>query len=164
MSASKKTTPKTTKSPAPATKSSKAAAKSAPKKPTSKAAPSAEAVATAGIVAAVARAAAPAMIATPTTAAVVPSVKAAAAAVRTSITAKVDVGFGNALYIRGEGPGLSWDHGREMRNVAADLWHLELGESARPFAFKFLINDVAWSTGADYMLAPGASGTFSPAF
>jgi hypothetical protein len=29
----------------------------------------------------------------------------------TTIEAKIDVGFGNNLFVRGEGPGLSWEKG-----------------------------------------------------
>src|SRR5690606_12500637 len=32
----------------------------------------------------------------------------------TVIVAKIDVGFGNALYLRGDGPGLSWSKGVPM--------------------------------------------------
>src|SRR6266513_3145258 len=61
--------------------------------------------------------------------------------VTTTIAAKIDIGFGNALYIRGEGPGLSWDRGVRMDCVTNDEWQLSLPESARPVTFKLLIND-----------------------
>lgn len=41
-----------------------------------------------------------------------PAVKTApSSVVTTKIVALIDVGFGNTLYIRGEGPGLSWEKG-----------------------------------------------------
>lgn len=97
------------------------------------------------------------------------SVPAAAAkvvptAVVTKIAANIDVGFGNALYIRGEGAGLSWDKGLRMECVAGDRWELTLGDSSRPFVFKFLINDDTWSSGDDFTVPPGASATFTPSF
>jgi hypothetical protein len=82
----------------------------------------------------------------------------------TTITALIDVGFGNSLYIRGEGPGLSWDKGVGLQCVGDDKWTLSLGESARPVVFKFLINDVSWSVGEDYTVAPGTSITVTPVF
>jgi hypothetical protein len=82
----------------------------------------------------------------------------------TTITAQIDVGFGNALFIRGEGPGLSWDDGVEMECIGNELWRICLGESARGFTFKFLVNDLSWSTGPDYSVASGAAVTLIPQF
>jgi len=152
---------KSTKSPAPATKkvsikvAAKAvkavlpaakAAKKAAKKPAAK--PS--------------KATAPKALAKP---APKPKISAGAAAqVQTTITASIDIGFGNALYLRGEGAGLSWDRGLPMNCVANDLWSLELGESARPIVYKFLVNDLTWSTGEDYVINSGANVQLVPTF
>ena len=84
--------------------------------------------------------------------------------VETTITALIDIGFGNSLYLRGEGAGLSWDAGLRMDCVADDKWSVTLGESARPVVFKFLINDISWSAGEDYTIAPGTSITVTPVF
>lgn len=141
----KKTTSKT-KSPAPATKTTKPKSKKS------------AAETTPAAVAAVALAAAPAPVALATPAPV------AASPVSTTIQARIDVGFGNTLYIRGEGAGLSWDSGRLMTCVEDDLWQVKLGESARPIAFKFLINDLTWSAGPNYTTNAGQSVTLSPTF
>lgn len=135
MTAIKKTITKSSKSPAPATKTTTSAAKK--KVP----AVSAPAIAFA------------------------PKVNAVAAKpVVTAITARIDVGFGNALYIRGEGPGLSWDKGVLMKCVGDDAWAIALGESARGYTFKFLINDLTWSVGPDFNVEAGQTVTFSPGF
>jgi hypothetical protein len=84
--------------------------------------------------------------------------------VSTSISAKVDVGFGNTLYLRGVGPGLSWDTGVALTNAGEDSWTITLPESARPVTFKFLINDVTWSTGEDYVVESGSTTSFTPTF
>jgi hypothetical protein len=94
----------------------------------------------------------------------VPAAKTAPAVVVRTISANFDVGFGNALYLRGEGPGLSWDKGVRMECVADDRWSLALGGSAKPFVFKFLVNDEKWSAGPDYTVSPGTTVTLSPAF
>ncbi len=94
----------------------------------------------------------------------VPAVKTVPTAVVTTITANIDVGFGNSLYIRGEGSGLSWDKGLRMECVSDDRWRIVLGESARPFVFKFLINDQTWNLGDDYTVVPGSSITLAPVF
>lgn len=82
----------------------------------------------------------------------------------TTISARIDVGFGNLLYLRGEGPGLSWDRGVPMNCVENDRWQATLGESARPFTFKFLINDLTWSSGVDFTVESGGSVTLTPEF
>lgn len=94
----------------------------------------------------------------------VPAAKVQPSAVVTTVSAQIDVGFGNALYVRGEGPGLSWEKGLRMECIADDRWSLALGESLRPFVFKFLINDETWSAGPDYTVAPGSTVTLQPAF
>ncbi|MBL9189984.1 MAG: hypothetical protein JNK23_21065 [Opitutaceae bacterium] len=153
MSASKKTKSTTAKSPAPATKT--APAKSAAK---TKAVVPAKAPAPAKTT----KAAAPATPAPrPAPVAVKP---VARKPVLTTISARVDVGFGNALYIRGEGAGLSWDQGLLMECLEADLWRITLPESAHGHIFKFLVNDLSWSAGPDYTVPGGADVTLTPEF
>jgi hypothetical protein len=82
----------------------------------------------------------------------------------TFISARVDIGFGNHLYLRGEGPGLSWDHGIAMDCIAADGWAATLKGASTPVVFKVLINDVTWCTGNDYVVEPGQSVTVTPTF
>ena len=94
----------------------------------------------------------------------VPAAKVKPTVVVTTISANVDVGFGNGLYVRGEGPGLSWEKGLRMECVSDDRWSIALGEAARPFVFKFLINDENWSLGDDYVVAPGSSIALTPIF
>lgn len=82
----------------------------------------------------------------------------------TFISAKIDIGFGNHLYIRGEGPGLSWDHGLAMDCVGAGLWTSTVKNATVPVTFKVLVNDLSWSTGNDYVVEPGQSITVVPTF
>lgn len=102
-----------------------------------------------------------------TQAAPVPVVPAAAAkpkGIRVTITAKVDVGFGNALYIRGDGAGLSWNKGSLLDCVSNDTWSIVLPSVDKPLAFKLVLNDEVWSAGEDYNAAPGDTVTVTPAF
>jgi len=87
-----------------------------------------------------------------------------AAPLLTTITASIDIGFGNALYLRGDGAGLSWDRGLLMNCVADDTWSLELGESNRPIICKFLVNDLTWSAGEDYVASSGVTMNIAPTF
>ena len=82
----------------------------------------------------------------------------------TFISAKIDIGFGNHLYLRGTGPGLSWDHGIAMDCVGAGLWTVTVKHATAPVAFKLLVNDLSWSTGDDFTAEPGQSITVVPAF
>jgi hypothetical protein len=146
MTAIKKTTSKSAKSPAPATKS----AKSAPKK-----------TASASTSVAPASAGGPAVVITHSG----PNVKAnLTSPASTTVTARIDIGFGNTLYVRGEGPGLSWDKGVPMNCISNDEWQISLGESSRPFLIKFLINDATWSSGPDYTVPSGVKLMLVPQF
>ena len=82
----------------------------------------------------------------------------------TFISAKIDIGFGNHMYIRGEGPGLSWDRGIAMDCVGAGLWTVTVKNAATPVAFKLLVNDLSWSSGGDFVAEPGQSLTIAPSF
>ncbi|HUR58738.1 MAG TPA: hypothetical protein VM029_13580 [Opitutaceae bacterium] len=149
MPAIKKSTSKTAKSPAPATKSTRAPAKKAA---AARTAPAAQTAPVALAVAALSVAAPKSVKAVPTK------------PVTTTIRACIDVGFGNSVYVRGEGPGLSWDKGVLMECLGQDQWQVALGESSRPFLVKFLVNDQTWSTGPDYTVPSGVSLTLAPQF
>ncbi len=82
----------------------------------------------------------------------------------TTINAQIDVGFGNTLYIRGEGSGLSWDKGMVMDCVADDRWVITLSDAVTPVTFKFLLNDLTWCVGNDYVVMPGEAVTLVPSF
>jgi hypothetical protein len=161
MSASKKTNTKSTKSPAPATTAS--APKTAAKTKTAPAVISAPAPARAAITPAP-KAVAPKVAVPAVTRAPEPVKPIESKPVVTTIAARIDVGFGNALFLRGEGPGLNWEKGVEMNCVANDLWHITLPESASGYTFKFLLNDSTWSKGADFTATCGANVTLTPEF
>jgi hypothetical protein len=81
----------------------------------------------------------------------------------TIITAHANIGFGNTLYLRGDGPGLSWDKGVPLDCLSDDKWSLAI-EHATPFTFRVLLNDLVWCTGDNYTAAPGASIEITPEF
>lgn len=89
---------------------------------------------------------------------------ATTAASVTTISAKIDIGFGNHLTLRGEGPGLSWDQGLTMDCTNNTLWSAVLKGATAPVVFKFLVNDISWSIGKDYVVEPGQSVTVTPTF
>jgi hypothetical protein len=93
-----------------------------------------------------------------------PAKKKSGETAATFISAQIDVGFGNHLYLRGEGPGLSWDHGVAMDCTGAGLWTASVKNAKVQVIFKLLVNDVSWSTGNDFVVAPGQSITVTPSF
>ena len=81
----------------------------------------------------------------------------------TTIEAKIDVGFGNNLFVRGEGAGLSWEHGTPLKCVDPQTWQLAL-EAKAPLKFKLLLNDSVWMAGEDLVVTPGKRVEVTPAF
>lgn len=81
----------------------------------------------------------------------------------TVIEAKIDVGFGNHLFVRGQGAGLSWERGTPLTCVGPDTWRLAVEASDR-LKFKLLLNDRVWATGEDVVVPPGKQVAVKPAF
>ena len=97
-----------------------------------------------------------------------PSLPACATAVLsggavTTIAVKSDVGFGNAVFLRGSGCGLNWEHGVPLTCLDGKTWHWS-GMIKSPLSFKVLINDRIWSTGSDLMVVPGQMLEVNPTF
>ena len=82
----------------------------------------------------------------------------------TTITAKVDVGFGNRLFLRGEGADLSWENGTLMECVDDDTWVWTTDQASAGIVFKFCLNDENWSLGDDLTVAAGGQVSVSPRF
>ena len=83
---------------------------------------------------------------------------------KTTIAARVDVGFGNNLYIRGDGAGLSWDVGILMRNLSPYEWAWETKSSNKPIEYKLLINDELWANGENQFAQPEETAITAPTF
>src|SRR5262245_13779729 len=81
----------------------------------------------------------------------------------TTIEAKIDVGFGNTVYLRGQGPGLSWERGVPCECVNGNTWRWT-APRAEKLTFKLLLNDSVWAKGADLVIGPGEKVEVVPAF
>ena len=81
----------------------------------------------------------------------------------TTIEVKRDVGFGNAVFLRGQGGGLTWERGMPLACVDAQTWRWS-GVTKDPIQFKVLINDKIWSAGNDLKIAPGQKMEVAPEF
>jgi len=51
------------------------------------------------------------------------------------------IGIGNRLFIRGEGPGLSWEKGVPLQFVSIGKWRWETNDAAEPVKFRIYKND-----------------------
>ena len=51
------------------------------------------------------------------------------------------IGIGNRLFIRGDGPGLTWDKGVPLQFVSIGKWRWETAEATAPVQFKLYKND-----------------------
>ena len=81
----------------------------------------------------------------------------------TVIEAKIDVGFGNQLFLRGQGSGLSWDRGIPLECVDSKTWRLTFPAQEK-LLFKLLLNDSIWAQGEDVTVTPGQRVEVTPAF
>ncbi len=81
-----------------------------------------------------------------------------------AIMARVNVGWGNTLYIRGEGGCLSWDIGLPMLCSGGDCWVWSCRAGQAPREFKFLINDVTWAEGGNLVMSGADITICSPVF
>lgn len=83
---------------------------------------------------------------------------------KTVIEAKIDIGFGNLLYIRGDAPGLSWKSGVPMDCRGTDSWSVSMSDANSAFEYKVLINDIHWAVGGNEIAQPGVTSTTEPNF
>tara|TARA_B100001057_G_scaffold398130_1_gene408543 strand:+ start:2138 stop:2527 length:390 start_codon:yes stop_codon:yes gene_type:complete len=83
---------------------------------------------------------------------------------KTVIEAKIDIGFGNLLYIRGDAPGLSWRRGVPMDCKGTDSWSVSMSDTNSAFEYKVLINDIHWAVGGNNIAQPGVTSTTEPSF
>ncbi len=82
----------------------------------------------------------------------------------TSVNANIDVGFGNSLFIRGEGAGLSWEKGQPLRCVDGTTWNWSTTRAQDKVVFKLLLNDRVWAIGGDSVVQAGHGIDISPNF
>ena len=66
------------------------------------------------------------------------------------------IGIGNRLFIRGEGPGLTWEKGVPLQFVSIGKWRWETAEATAPIAFKLYKNDSTECTAlGEQSITPG---------
>ena len=74
------------------------------------------------------------------------------------------IGIGNKVFIRGEGPGLSWEKGVPMEFVSIGKWSWETSEAAEPVKLQLYKNDDLAAQGEAITLPPGHHIETTPVF
>jgi hypothetical protein len=75
------------------------------------------------------------------------------------------IGIGNRLFIRGEGPGLSWEKGVPLQFVSIGKWRWESAEASSPVRFRLYKNDEIECVGlGEGRLEPGRQQELTAAF
>ena len=75
------------------------------------------------------------------------------------------IGIGNRLFIRGDGPGLSWDKGVPLQFVSIGKWRWETNNAGAPVKFKLYKNDDVECTAlGPQTLDPGQQQEVTAAF
>lgn len=82
----------------------------------------------------------------------------------TEIAARVDIGLGNTLFIRGEGDGLSWEKGIPLACQDASTWVWSTRHANDKLVFKLLLNDVVWARGENLAVEAGRHIELRPQF
>jgi hypothetical protein len=75
------------------------------------------------------------------------------------------IGIGNRLFIRGDGPGLSWDRGVPLTFVSIGKWRWETNDAAKAIHFRLFKNDTVECTSlGEKTVEPGAQQELSASF
>ena len=73
----------------------------------------------------------------------------------TRLLATAYIGIGNKLFIRGEGPGLSWDQGAPMQFVSIGKWGWSTNDATATITCKLYKNDETEALTGEVALEPG---------
>jgi len=75
------------------------------------------------------------------------------------------IGIGNRLFIRGSGPGLSWDKGVPLTFVSIGKWRWETGDASEAVTFKLYKNDeIECTVLGERSVKPGAQENLTASF
>lgn len=83
---------------------------------------------------------------------------------QTKITVHALIGIGNKPYLRGDGPGLSWERGIAMDFVEIGKWEWKSMRAKEPFKYQIWLNDQKPAEGDVLEVEPGDNASMSPRF
>ena len=81
-----------------------------------------------------------------------------------TVVAKIIIGIGNKVHVRGEGPGLSWDEGVPMSFLEIGKWSWTPSDKSIPLVIQLYKNDEEPDTNGRIELDPGENVEISPKF
>ena len=76
----------------------------------------------------------------------------------------MEVSAGSAVYIRGQGDGLSWDKGQPLRRGFGGTWIWTTNKATGMVRFRLLLNDRIHAIGGAVSLKAGQLLELAPAF
>ena len=82
----------------------------------------------------------------------------------TSVIANVMIGIGNKPYLRGEGPGLSWDEGVPMNFIEIGKWAWSPPRKNASLTIQVYRNDEDPDTSGKFEVKPGEKFELTPKF
>ena len=82
----------------------------------------------------------------------------------TVVEARIDVGVGNRVFIRGQGDGLSWFQGVPLECTDSTTWVWSTLQARGKVVFKLLLNDQIWAKGEDVAIEAGRKVEIVPFF
>jgi hypothetical protein len=82
----------------------------------------------------------------------------------TVVEARIDVGVGNRVFIRGQGDGLSWCQGVALNCTDPTTWVWSTTQASGKVVFKLLLNDQIWAKGEDIAVEAGRKVEVVPFF
>ena len=83
----------------------------------------------------------------------------------TRLIATAYIGIGQKLYLRGDGPGLSWEKGVPLQFVSIGKWLWQTADANAPFSAKLYKNDQVECTGlGEITLEPGSLNEVNAGF
>jgi hypothetical protein len=80
------------------------------------------------------------------------------------VTAHLDLGRNNTLFIRGKGGGLTWYKGEALKCVDPETWVWSSEFANDKLEFQLLLNDEVWEKGEPHVLAAGDTIEVTPDF
>lgn len=83
---------------------------------------------------------------------------------QTRITVHALIGIGNKPYVRGDGPGMSWERGIVMDFIEIGKWEWKTMRAQQPFTFQVWLNDEKPAEGEPQKIQPGTAFSISPRF
>ena len=81
-----------------------------------------------------------------------------------TVVAKIIIGIGNKVHVRGEGPGLSWDEGIPMSFLEIGKWSWSPANKSVPIVVQLYKNDEEPDANGKIELEPGENVEISPDF